>query len=59
MINRKRTKRQTIIHKEIQRKLKIEQHESDDYLGVNSGAPEGKQLAILNCFGGDYTRKYI
>ena len=52
-------RRDIIIHKEIQRKLKIAQYEPDDYLGVNSGAPEGKQLAILNFFGGDYTRKYI
>ena len=48
MTKRKRAKGQTFIHKELQRKLKIAQHEPDDYSGVNSGAPEGKQLAKLH-----------
>jgi hypothetical protein len=38
---KKRTERQTMIYKTLQRKLKIEQHESHQKLRVNSCAPEG------------------
>jgi len=40
MVKRKRTKGQTIIYKTLHRKLKIEQHEPHETLGINSGGPE-------------------
>jgi hypothetical protein len=60
MTKGKRTKRQTIIHKETQRKLKIVQHEPDDYPGwgrVGTLVPRkvsNWQYCLF--FGGDYTR---
>jgi len=39
MVTRKRTQGYTTIYKTLHRKLKIEQHESHQKLGVNSGAP--------------------
>jgi hypothetical protein len=42
MVKRKKnTKGQTMIYKTLHKNLKIEQHESNYKLGVNSGAPEG------------------
>jgi hypothetical protein len=40
MAKRKRTKRHRIVHKTLQRKLKIEQHDHTK----NGGAPEGQAV---------------
>jgi hypothetical protein len=43
MAKRKRTIRHTMVHKTLQRKLKIEKHDNTK----NGGAPEGQASTIL------------